>query len=793
MLRLRLEATRALLPAALLAVPATAGAQDTRNVSEPRLPPPCAVLQARLAAPRGVLSAADEASPDTRRIQAAIDACAPGSAVRLESAGSKNVFLSAPLRLRPGVTLSVGSGTTLFASRDPRDYDVTPGSCGVVAQQRQRCQPLILAENAPGSGVMGDGAIDGRGGSRLRRPGLQGKGQTWWELAKEAKVKDQFQSCPGLIVARASNDFTLYRITLRNSPNLHVAVHGSNGFTAWGVQIKTPATARNTDGINPHSSSNVTIAHCAIDTGDDNVAIKAGAEGAASHITIAHNHFYAGHGMSIGSETSGGVSAVRVTDLTLDGTDHGLRIKSDRSRGGLVQDISYEDVCIRNVGNPILLDTRYTRFEGEKIPVYRDIRFKDVNVLTPGGLTLLGFDERHRISVSLDNVHVSEQQDLRATHAEVMLGPRRGNFMPAGTDVSLANAGAVAAPALDCSGRFVPFPELPSAAAAATKVPEPDPTLYVAASGSGDYYSIQRAIDRAPASGAVISIGPGTYRERLVIDKPHIVLTSPYRDATKTQIVGDASSGATGDTFTTATVEVKGSDFRAENLTFVNEFNRTHEQKPQGSQALALSVRADRAVFRNMRFIGDQDTVYAGSSDCSPPGHSPARCSLTRQYFEDCFIEGNVDFIFGNSLAVFERCEIHSNPHSIGYLTAQGKQDADEQSMFVFHRAKLTADAGVQHVWLGRPWRPRASVVFLRSEMGAHIEPAGFREWHPGETDYMGTVSYAEYASSGPGAHAGERDPHVQQLSAAQAARYDAKRLLRGKDNWDPTLVNTTK
>jgi polygalacturonase len=497
--------------------------------------------------------------------------------------------------------------------------------------------------------------------------------------------------------------------------------------------------------------------------------------------------------MSIGSDTSGGVSAVRVTDLTLDGTDHGLRIKSDRSRGGLVQDISYEDVCMRNVGNPILLDTRYTRFEGEKIPVYRDIRFKDVSVLSPGGFALLGFDEQHRIGVSLDNVHVSEgQQDLRAAHAEVTLGPGRGNFTPAGADVSIAdvsraNAGAIS-PALDCSGRFVPFPELPAAPAAATKVPPRDPTLYVAVSGSGDYYSIQRAIDRAPATGAVISIGPGTYRERLVIDKPHIVLRSPYKDPEKTQVVADASAGATGDTFTTATVEVKGADFRAENLTFVNEFNRTHEQKPQGSQALALSVWADRAVFRNMRFIGDQDTLYAGSSDCSPPGHTPAQCTLTRQYFQDCFIEGNVDFIFGNSLAVFDHCEIHSTPHSIGYLTAQGKQQPDEQSLFVFNRAQLTADAGVTHVWLGRPWRPRASVVFLRSEMGAQIEPAGFREWHPGETDYMGTVSYAEYASSGPGAHAGQRDPHVRQLSAAQAARYDARRILRGKDNWDPTV-----
>ena len=91
---------------------------------------------------------------------------------------------------------------------------------------------------------------------------------------------------------RQSNDFTLYRITLRNSPNFHVGVDQTDGFTAWGVKIKTPKTARNTDGIDPSSSINVTITDCDIDTGDDNVAIKTGSQGQAAHMTIAHNHFY---------------------------------------------------------------------------------------------------------------------------------------------------------------------------------------------------------------------------------------------------------------------------------------------------------------------------------------------------------------------------------------------------------------------------------------------------------------------------------------------------------------------
>jgi len=766
------------------ALPA-ARAEDSRHVTEPHVPPTCAALAARLSARSGALADADEDAPDTRRIQEAIDACAAGKAVVLDASGSKNVFLAGPLRLKAGVTLLVSGGVALFASRNPRDYDVTPGSCGIVTEQRSQCLPFILAEKAPGAAIMGDGAIDGRGGATLR-----GQNVTWWDLAKEAKVKDRFQACPRLIVVRESNDFTIFRITLRNAPNAHVVATKTNGFTAWGVKIKTPKTARNTDGINPDSSSNVTIAHCSIDTGDDNVAIKAGAAGPVTNVTIAHNHFYAGHGMSIGSETRGGVRGVKVVDLTLDGTDRGIRIKSDPSRGGVVQSVSYENVCMRNVGDPILLDTRYTTLPGDMVPVYRDIVLKDVTSVTPGALSLLGFDEKNRLGVTLDNVNIAgPQNDVRAKHAEIKLGPRRGNFLPVGTDIRVIDGGVETATPLDCSTRFVPFAEPAAAPSAAVKVPPEDATLYVAGSGSGDFYSIQRAIDAAPAAGATISVAPGIYRERLVIDKPNIALVSPYADASKTTVVFDKSAATAGGTFNSATAVVRGRDFRAENLTFFNDYNRVPAKPQPDSQALALLVTGDRAVFRNVRFVGNQDTLYAGSADCTPPGKVAAPCTPARQYFEHCFIEGTVDFIFGNALAVFDGCEIHSNPHAIGYITAQGKQSEQEQSLFVFNRCKLTAAPGVTHVWLGRPWRSLASVLFLHTDMGPHIEPAGWREWHPGETDYLKTVLYGEYDSTGPGAHAGERDSHTVQLSAAEAAVHDPRRLLAGKDHWDPVTV----
>ena len=563
--------------------------QDTRSVSEPRIPPTCVALPARLSAPKGLLSDAAEQRPDTKRIQDAIDGCSPGKAVVLRSEGGKDVFLSGPLHLKAGVTLLVAARTALFASRNPRDYDVTPGSCGVVAEKRTHCAPFISALKAPGAGIMGDGAIDGRGGGPLlgaagRDP--RGGSVTWWDLAKDAKVKDLHQSCPGLIVARESDNFTLYRITLRNAAKAHVVADKLDGFTAWGVKIKTPKTARNTDGINPQSSTNVTIAHCSIDTGDDNVAVKAGANGPVSHVTIAHNHFYAGHGMSIGSETSGGVNAVSVVDLTLDGTDHGLRIKSDPSRGGLVQHVSYENVCMRNVGNPILLDTRYTAFTGNKTPVYRDIVLRDVNSLTPGGLALLGLDEKNRVRLTLDNVTVARPiDDLRAAHAEVRIGPRRGNFVPVGPDVAVANVnvgvdgGARADVPLDCSKRFVPFTDTSNTPTAATKVPPEDRTMYVACPAAATTTPSSAPSTSPPRRRAVISIGPGTYRERLVVKKPGIFLRGAAADPAKTVIVGSESAGSTGSTFKSATVEVTARDFRAENLTIANDFNRNHFQR----------------------------------------------------------------------------------------------------------------------------------------------------------------------------------------------------------------------
>jgi polygalacturonase len=444
-------------------VSVVARAQDRRAVTEPRQPPVCRSLNARVRLVNGQLVAHDDSPIDTQRIQDAIDACRPGTAVELRAARSFTAFVSAPLQLRHGVALVVSSGAALIASRNPRDYDVAPRTCGRVDHDGRGCRPFIHVTGRDAA-IMGDGSIDGRGGATL-----VGGHESWWDLAQDAKRDGGNQNVPRLIVAERADNFVLYRITLRNSPNFHVLVRNTQGFTAWGVTIDTPRSARNTDGIDPSSSTDVSIVYSRIRCGDDNVAIKAPAGGQAAYITIAHDRFYSGHGMSIGSETAGNVTAVEVRDVTIDGADNGLRIKSNATRGGLVQDIEYENVCLRGVKTPIVLDSFYDRVStGPLVPRFTRVRFHNVRVEGGGTVVIAGADDMHRIDASFDGVFFDQAPSVHASHARVAVGPGGLNVPITGDDVVLSTVSSASSvapgngqdshvlPAL-CSGGFVSF------------------------------------------------------------------------------------------------------------------------------------------------------------------------------------------------------------------------------------------------------------------------------------------------------------------------------------------------
>ncbi len=438
---------------------ASVHAQDARTVTEPVIPPSCTVLTAQLSSDHGSFSDADEGKLDTARIQNAMDQCAKGHAVELKTDGARNAFLSGPLQLRTGVVLSVDKGVTLYGSRNPKDYEVGPGTCGMVNNEKPGCHPLISATNAPDSGIMGDGIIDGRGGAKLL-----GGTQTWWEIARMGRSGKR-QQVPQLVTTDHADNFTVYRITLKNAAHFHLVPHNTNGITVWGLKIDTPANTPNTDGFDPGGGSkNITITQSYIRDGDDNIAIKGG-EGGLTNMTVIHNHFYYGHGMSIGSETFGGVSNLLVRDLSLDGTTSGIRIKSNPTRGGLVEGAQYDDICIRGAKNPIFLTTSYNWPGGKpnQLPVYQDILLHNVRISGGGKILIEGLDATHRIGIQLDGVTLTDGASaytVSMKHADVTLGPGPVNIplVPLAGDDSTVKGKPGDRLLAGCSEKFVPFP-----------------------------------------------------------------------------------------------------------------------------------------------------------------------------------------------------------------------------------------------------------------------------------------------------------------------------------------------
>jgi polygalacturonase len=453
-----------ILSAAAIAAGASLHAQDTRQVTEPVIPPVCITLKAAFTTAQttsgSIESRATQSTvEDTSRIQQALDHCAKSHAVELAPDSGHTAFLTGPIALRPGVTLLIDKSVTLYGSRNPTDYELSNGSCGLVNDASAGCRPLIAARGATGSAIMGDGVIDGQGGARILLDGRP-SAKSWWDLAEDARTAGR-QQVPRLIDTDLTDDFTLYRITLKNSPNFHLSFHRGDGLTVWAVKIDTPSTARNTDGIDPAQSRNITITHSFIRTGDDNVAIKAG-DGPTTNISVLDNHFYSGHGMSIGSETNGGVSQVLVRGLSLDGPDNGIRIKSNATRGGLVQDVLYDNICIRNSKYPILFDTAYS-FPGKGVqllPVYDGIILRDVRISGGGKLQFNGFDHTHRIGVTLDGVLLLDgpaRYKAQAIHTDLTFGPRPSNPIFTGDDSTVTGKqlpGTLPA----CAASFIPFP-----------------------------------------------------------------------------------------------------------------------------------------------------------------------------------------------------------------------------------------------------------------------------------------------------------------------------------------------
>lgn len=291
--------------------------------------------------------------------------------------------------------------------------------------------------------------------------------------------------------------------------------------------------------------------------------------------------------------------------------------------------------------------------------------------------------------------------------------------------------------------------------------------LVVAKDGSGDFFTVQDAINAVPDyrknSRTTILVKEGTYKEKVIIPscKNAISLIGKgnvkisFDDyASKPNIFGE-EKGTSG----SSSCYIYAPDFYAENITFENSSG------PVG-QAVACFVSADRAYFKKCRFLGFQDTLYTYGKGC-------------RQYYDECYIEGTVDFIFGWSVAVFNRCHIHSVGN--GYLTAPST-DKGQKYGYAFYDCDITANDGVEKVYLSRPWRPYAKAVFIRCNMGRHILPEGWNNWRKVENEK--TVFYAEYQSKGEGAAPKKRAAYSKQLKSLDG--YSMEEVLSGSDGWNP-------
>jgi len=420
---------------------------DSRTVTEPTFPSVCTTLMAQQSS-----GSLDQTLFDTARLQAALDSCPAGQAVELSASGGNDAFLTQPIVIDAGVTLLIDAEVTLFGSLNRTDYN-----CG------NDCTPLIQAapnSGTPGSSIMGFGVIDGQGSA-------------WW--GSDPRPRLIYVGNP--TTHARSDNFTLYKITLQNAPQINFYAL-SNGLTVWGAKIRNPGNSPNTDGIDPSASSNFTIRDSYISTGDDHIALKAGNLGHIANATITHNHLYYGHGLSMGSETNGGIENLLATDNVVDqngcvgcSSSDDIRIKSDSSRGGEVKNILYQDICIRNGGSQpheFVFDPYYSSQTGSLIPNFHDIYLKNVHMVDAGNSSkFIGHDSDHVLTVFMDNVvwNAFNSHDFTSQYtsdAAFTLGAGPVNFAStliqrAMSDVNVTvtnNISGSDAP-YDCTGRFV--------------------------------------------------------------------------------------------------------------------------------------------------------------------------------------------------------------------------------------------------------------------------------------------------------------------------------------------------
>jgi polygalacturonase len=360
----------------------------------------------------------DGKTDDTTAIQKALDECAQTSGTVKMSKGD---YYSRPLTIKTKTTLLIESGAKLLASTNQSDFMKVPGDWRQ-AKSGGDFVPFLSGKDLEDVTIAGSGTIEGNGA-------------VWWEAAEEArrKVSGYTLPRPNLIVLTRAKNLVVRDVTIQNSPKFHLVPTECDEVLITNVTFLAPERAPNTDAIDPSVSRRVTITKCLIDVGDDNVAVKSGKrmdgrEFACEDLTITDCTFKHGHGLSIGSETVGGVKNVLVRNCTFEDTDNGIRIKSDRKRGGTVENMVCEDITMKNVHGAITITSYYPRIPAtdtaqpvtSTTPKYKNITIKNLTATsTKSAGVIVGLPESQIENVVLENVSIAaEQGGLEVRHAK---------------------------------------------------------------------------------------------------------------------------------------------------------------------------------------------------------------------------------------------------------------------------------------------------------------------------------------------------------------------------------------
>jgi polygalacturonase len=357
----------------------------------------------------------------TNSIQAAVDACsAAGGGIVDFPAGR---YLSGPIFLKSNVTLHIGEGARLLASNRFDDFPLFKPGWSTKGND-QKLAGLITGVDLENVAITGRGTIDGQG-------------QPWWEAqnkdkkATEGQKKLLVHGRPHLISLYRCRNVRIAEVTVVNSPSWNVHLVGCENLVVDGIAIINPAKSPNTDGINPESCRNVRIANCFIDTGDDCITLKSGQdeEGRAKalpteNVAITNCVMYHGHGaVVIGSEMSGGVRNVAASNIVCYGTDTGVRIKSTRGRGGVVENIRFDNWIMDNVLTPISITNFYTKTApepvSERTPVFREIAISHLTISnSPCVAKILGLPEMPIQALRISDVTASTRQGFQCERVD---------------------------------------------------------------------------------------------------------------------------------------------------------------------------------------------------------------------------------------------------------------------------------------------------------------------------------------------------------------------------------------